>query len=73
MNFILEYGDQALKAMQQMMNDADFLYGSMTRDIYYLGRVLGQKYKFLRFSYNVFMFGFVASVLAFGIAVALSR
>ncbi len=59
--------------MQQMMNDADFLYASLTRDIYYLGRVLGQKYKFLRYSYNVFMFGFVAAVLAFGVAVAVSK
>lgn len=59
--------------VRQMMNDADFLYSSMTRDIYYLGRVLGQKYKFLRLSYNVFMFGLVTSVLAFGVAVALSR
>ena len=59
--------------MRQMMNDADFLYGSMTRDIYYLGKVLGRKYKFLRLSYNVFMFGLVASVLAFGMAAALSK
>lgn len=59
--------------MRQMMNDADFLYSSMTRDIYYLGKVLGKKYKFLRYSYNVFMFGLVASVLAFGVAVALSN
>lgn len=55
--------------MKEMMNDSDFLYASMTRDIYYLGKVLGEKYKFLRFSYTVFMFGFVASVISFAIAV----
>ncbi|GAB3937926.1 Pycsar system effector family protein [Larkinella terrae] len=54
--------------MKEMMNDSDFLYSSMTRDIYYLGKVLGKKYKLLRFSYTIFMFGFAASVLAFGIA-----
>ncbi len=59
--------------VREMMNDADFLYASMTRDIYYLGKVLGQKYKYLRLSYNVFMFGFIAAVIAFGVAVYTSR
>ncbi|WP_229311438.1 Pycsar system effector family protein [Larkinella rosea] len=54
--------------MKEMMNDSDFLYSSMTRDIYYLGKVLGKKYRLLRFSYTIFMFGFAASVVAFGIA-----
>ncbi|HVI47026.1 MAG TPA: Pycsar system effector family protein [Chitinophaga sp.] len=54
--------------MRQMMDDADFLYGSMTKDVYHLGVVLGQKYKLLRISYNIFMFGLTASVLAFLIA-----
>ena len=54
--------------MREMMNDADFLYSSMTRDIYYLGKVLGKKYQLLRIAYTTFMFGFAASVLAFGIA-----
>lgn len=54
--------------MREMMNDADFLYSSMTRDIYYLGKVLGKKYRLLRIAYTTFMFGFAASVLAFGIA-----
>lgn len=54
--------------MREMMNDSDFLYASMTRDIYYLGKVLGIKYKYLRVSYTVFMFGFAASVLSFAVA-----
>lgn len=54
--------------MKQMMNDSEFLYSSMTRDIYYLGVVLGHKYKLLRISYNIFMFGLIISVLAFLIA-----
>jgi len=55
--------------VREMMKDSDFLYGSMTRDIYYQGKVLGRKYKLLRISYTVFMFGFVLAVLSFGIAV----
>ena len=52
-------------SMKQMMKDADYLYGSLIKDIYYLGKVLGKKYKFLRIAYNIFMFGFVISILSF--------
>jgi hypothetical protein len=55
-------------AMKEMMRDGDYLYGSMIKDIYYLGKVLGQKYKYLRISYNIFMFGFVIAILSFVIA-----
>lgn len=55
-------------AMKEMMNDKEYLYGSMIKDIYYLGKVLAKKYKFLRLSYNIFMFGLIISMLAFVIA-----
>jgi predicted metal-dependent HD superfamily phosphohydrolase len=55
--------------VREMMKDSEFLYGSMTRDIYYQGKVLGRKYKLLRISYTVFMFGFVLAVVSFGIAI----
>lgn len=57
--------------MEQMMEDRDFLYGSLIRDLYSQGVVLGRKYRLLRIAYNVFMFGIIASVLAFVIAAAL--
>jgi predicted metal-dependent HD superfamily phosphohydrolase len=56
--------------MQKMMEDRDFLYGSLIRDLYSQGVVLGRKYRLLRIAYNVFMFGIIASVLAFVIASA---
>jgi hypothetical protein len=52
-------------AMKEMMKDGDYLYGSMIKDIYYLGKVLGKKYKYLRISYNIFMFGFIVAIVAF--------
>jgi len=58
--------------MQEMMKDADYLYGSMIKDIYYLGKVLGRKYRFLRIAYSIFMFGFVVAILSFIIALRLS-
>lgn len=54
--------------MRQMMNDRDFLYGSLTRDLYSQGVVLGRKYRLLRKGYTVFMYGIVAAVIAFFVA-----
>lgn len=54
--------------VQKMMNDRDFLYGTLTRDIYAQGVILGRKYNLLRVGYSIFMFGIIASVLAFIIA-----
>jgi hypothetical protein len=59
-----EYAD----GMLQMMDDRDFLYGSLIRDVYFQGIALGKKYRWLRLSYNVFMYGLILSVLAFLIA-----
>jgi predicted metal-dependent HD superfamily phosphohydrolase len=54
--------------MREMMKDADYLYTSLIRDIYFLGVVLGKKYRLLRISYTIFMFGFVIAVLSFLVA-----
>ena len=51
--------------VREMMKDADFLYGSIIKDIYFNGKVLARKYKLLHISYNIFMYGFVASIIAF--------
>ncbi|MBN1448726.1 MAG: HD domain-containing protein [Bacteroidetes bacterium] len=51
--------------MRELLKDKDYLYGSMIRDFYYLGQVLGRKYQYLRISYNVFMYGFVCSILLY--------
>jgi len=60
--------DNYLWGMNEMMKDGNYLYNSMIKDIYFLGVVLGKKYKFLRISYNVFMYGFVISILLFSLA-----
>ncbi len=54
--------------MKEMMNDRDYLYGSMIKDLYFLGRVLGRKYRYLRICYNIFMYGLIVAVIAFSIA-----
>ena len=55
-------------AMGEMMKDKDYLYGSLTKDLYFLGLVLNRKYSLLRKTYTVFMIGIIVSVIAFAIA-----
>ncbi|MBO6605747.1 Pycsar system effector family protein [Psychroserpens sp.] len=55
-------------AMGEMMQDRDYLYGSLTKDLYFLGLVLNRKYSLLRTTYTVFMIGIVISVIAFGVS-----
>lgn len=54
--------------MKELMKDSEYLYGSLIKDIYFLGAVLGKKYRLLRAAYTTFMFGFVLAVLAFVLA-----
>lgn len=54
--------------MHTAMADKEFLYGMLVRDVYSQGVVLGKKYRLLRISYNIFMFGLIAAVLSFVIA-----
>ena len=54
--------------ISEMMTDRDYLYGSLTKDLYFLGLVLNRKYKILRLTYTVFMIGIIVSVLAFAIS-----
>jgi predicted metal-dependent HD superfamily phosphohydrolase len=54
--------------MNELLKDRDYLYNSMIKDIYFLGVVLAKKYKFLRISYTIFMFGLILSVIYFTIA-----
>jgi len=56
--------------MEKMMLDREFLYGSLIKDVYSQGVVLGKKYHLLRIAYNIFMYGLIASIVAFIIAVA---
>lgn len=54
--------------MTEIMNDRDYLYKSLMKDLYFLGIVLEKKYRLLRIAYNIFMVGIIASVIAFVIA-----
>lgn len=51
--------------MLSMMDDRDYLYGSLIKDIYGQGTVVARKYRLLRIAYNIFMYGLIVSVVAF--------
>lgn len=57
--------------MNEMIMDEDFLYSTMTRDLYFLGKVLAKKYKYLSICYNIFMYGLIIAVITFGVTFAL--
>ena len=67
-NFYKMHLDEFDWGMKEMMKDKEFLYGSMIKDFYFLGQVLGKKYRYLSHCYLVFMYGLILSVLAFGIS-----
>jgi HD superfamily phosphodiesterase len=68
-NFYRQTLEDYVWAMSNMLKDPDYLYGSMVEDIYFLGVVLGRKYKLLRLAYAIFMVGIIISVLAFSLAI----
>ncbi|SEA24743.1 Pycsar system effector family protein [Psychroflexus halocasei] len=54
--------------IQQIIDDKDYVYEALTKDLYYLGIVLERKYKLLRITYTVFLLGIIVSVMSFIIA-----
>jgi len=55
-------------AMDILIKDRDYIYDSMVKDLYYLGKVLDRKYRLLSITYQIFMAGIIISVLSFGYA-----
>ncbi len=51
--------------MLQMLNDSDYLYGSMIRDLYYLGIVIQKKFRHIRISLNIFLGGMITSLILY--------
>ncbi len=67
-NFHKESLEKYSASMQVAMNDKQYLYDMLIKDLHSQGVVLGKKYRLLRISYNIFMYGLVVAVLAFLLA-----
>lgn len=67
-NFQQMLFDDYNNAMKDLIKDRDYIYDSMVKDLYYLGKVLNRKYRLLSITYKIFMAGIIISVLSFGAA-----
>lgn len=63
----MELGDFKEK-LRDIIKNKESIYDSLSMDLYYLGKVLQQKYRLLRYTYTIFIVGVILSVIAFGIA-----
>jgi len=57
--------EEYISGMNGLIDNGEELYNSISRDIYYTGKSINQKFKYLRRSFNIFMFGIILSVAAF--------
>jgi hypothetical protein len=64
-NFVSLPQDDYVQGMTELIKDGDRLYVNMLKDIYNLGVVLERKFRLLRISYTVFMFGLVIGAALF--------
>ena len=54
-------------AIEELLKDRNYVYKSLTKDLYFLGQVLDRKYRILRLTYTIFVAGTVISLLSFAI------
>lgn len=54
-------------AIEELLKDRDYVYKSLTKDLYFLGQVLDRKYRILRLTYTIFVAGTIISLLAFAV------
>lgn len=60
--------DEYLSSMRVLINDREYLYDTLSKDLYFLGKVLVRKYKLLRLTYTIFLIGIIVSIISFAIA-----
>lgn len=64
-NFTLLSIEEYENAIDHVFSDNYLMVTNLKRELYNTGKILDTKYKFLGFSYNIFMFGFVSCVVLF--------
>jgi hypothetical protein len=64
-NFVNMDEEDYAEGMKELLQNPESLYLNMIRDIYSLGRVLAQKFHYLRIAYAVFMVSLIVGVCFF--------
>lgn len=67
-NFFQMPLERYTSAVNEMMNDREYLYDNLIRDLHQLGVVLNKKYRMLRIAYGFFMLGILSAVSAYLLA-----
>lgn len=60
----MKYEDY-LWGVKEIIQDKEFVYEALVKDLYLLGKVLDRKYRLLRLTYTIFMLGIIVSVVSF--------
>lgn len=55
-------------AVKEIMLDTEYLYESLIQDIYFMGRVLARKYRYISWAYKFFTIGLMVAVVSMIIA-----
>jgi len=56
-----------LECMDELIHDQEKLYSRMSDHLYTLGKIADKKFTFLRYSYTVFRWGLILSIVSFSI------
>lgn len=67
-NFYRMHFDDYCAGMMRVISNEDVLYKSLLQDLYCQGCVLGRKYRMLKISYTIFLWGMIAAITAFFVA-----
>lgn len=62
-NFYKMSYDKYYQGLHEVIENDELLDDSISRDLFFLGKSLGRKYRQLRICYNIFMYGLVLAVL----------
>ncbi|KXO00985.1 phosphohydrolase [Aequorivita aquimaris] len=54
-------------AIEELLKDRNYVYKSLTKDLYFLGKVLDRKYRILRLTYTIFVAGTIISLISFAV------
>ena len=54
-------------AIEELLKDRSYVYKSLTKDLYFLGKVLDRKYRILRLTYTIFVAGTIISLISFAV------
>lgn len=66
-NFGVITEDEYAQSISTLIEDIEDIYAEMSKHIFNLGSILTQKYRYLTYSYSVFLYGMVAISLLFSL------